>query len=435
MRRNALALAIAGAFALPAGVMAQSTVQIYGNVRLAVENVDSGVSNVGGSRGRVTNPGGSLIGFRGTEALGGGLSAWWQIEQNIGGADGTRQDVSTFGTRNTGTGLAGSWGRIILGHWDSPYKNFAGLFQPFGATALGGTNSIMNNGDSTGTAPLGIRSVVGGVAAQPIGLQGGTTNSSMVAATSASVSNALTTQFAATNANSFHKRWANTVQYRGSFSGFNVAVAYQMPEGEQGQTGPDAWGTHLYYQAGPLTVGGTYQRHNSFASAVIGGVLQDTTDSAWMLGAKYAWGGFEVGFAYENLSYEVAGAALGGKGDLERDSWQLHGQYRFGPHRVGAMYIKADDTTGNAGTVAAPVQRGYITGNGGAGNTGGNQWNLLYGYSFSKRTEVTLNATRISNDAQSAYDFSTTTTGTAVPGVGNAGATRKGYAVTIFHAF
>jgi len=433
MRRNTLALAIAGAFALPAGVMAQSTVQIYGNVRLTVENVDSGVPNVGGSRSRVTNPGGSLIGFRGTESLGGGLDAWWQIEQNIGGADGTRQDNSTLGTRNTGVGFNGSWGRIILGHWDSPYKNFAGLFQPFGATSLGGTNSIMNNGDSTGPAPLGIRSA--GAQTITVSQSGSGTNASIVG-TSASVSNALTTQLAAPNANSFHKRWANTVQYRGSFSGFNAQFAYQMPEGEQGQTSPDAWSTALYYASGPLTVGGTYTRHNSFASAVVGGVLQDTTDTGWMLGAKYAWGGFELGFAYERLSYEVTGAGIGGaKGDLDRNAWQLHGQYRFGPHRVGAMYIKASDTSGTAGTVAAPVQRGSVTGNGGAGNTGANQWNLLYGYSFSKRTEVTLNMARISNDAQSAYDFSTTTTGTAVPGVSNGGATRKGYGVTVWHAF
>jgi len=434
MRRNTLALAIAGAFALPAGVMAQSTVQIYGNLRVAVENVDSGVANTGGSRMRVTNPGGSLIGFRGTEALGGGLSAWWQIESNIGGADGTRQDVSTLGQRNTGTGLAGSWGRIILGHWDSPYKNFAGLFQPFGATALGGTNALMNNSDSTGPAPLGIRTA----GAQAITVPGGTTSTSVVVAGASSTgvaTSAVTTQLAQTNVNSFHKRWANTVQYRGSFSGFNVAVAYQAPEGEQGQTSPDAWGTHVYYQAGPLTVGGTYQRHNSFASAVVAGALQDTTDSGWMLGAKYAFGGFEVGFAYENLSYEVAGAAAGGaKGDLERDSWQLHGQYRFGPHRVGAMYIKADDTSGNAGTVAAPVQRGAFVGNGGAGSTGANQWTLLYGYSFSKRTELTLSAARISNDAQAAYDHSTTTTGTGL-GATNLGATRKGYAATIWHSF
>jgi len=432
MKRNTLALAIAGVFALPAGVMAQSTVQIYGNLRLAIENVDSGVPNVGGSRGRVTNPGGSLIGFRGTENLGGGLHAWWQIESNIGGADGTRQDVSTLGQRSTGTGLYGSWGRVILGNWNSPYKDVAGLFQPFGATALGGTNSLMNNGDSTGPAPLGIRTA--GAQTITVSQSGSGTNASITGA-SASVSNALTTQLAATNQNSFHKRWANTVQYRGSFSGFNVAVAYQMPEGEQGQTGPDAWGTHLYYQSGPLTVAGAYQRHNSFASALVGGVLQDTTDSGWMLGAQYRFGGMELGFAYERLSYEVPGAAPGAaKGDLDRNAWQLHGQYRFGPNRVGAMYIKASDTSGNAGTVAVPVARGSIVGNGGAGNTGANQWTLFYGYSFSKRTEVAFTAARISNDAQTAYDMAATTTGAGL-GATNLGATRKGYSIRIYHAF
>jgi len=447
MKRNTLALAIAGAFALPAGVMAQSTVQIYGNLRLAVEHVDSGVDNVGGGRMRVTNPGGSLLGFRGTEALGGGLSAWWQIEQNIGGADGTRGDVSTMGGRSTGTGLFGAWGRVILGNWNSPYKDFAGLFQPFGATALGGTNSIMNNGDSTGPAPLGIR--ING--AQPITVSSSYNgvNSSMVAtnttvivggvtsaiSTSALGSNALTTQLSVAGpTTSFHRRWHNTVQYRGSFSGFNANVAYQMPEGEQGQTGPDAWGASLYYGAGPLTVGGAYSRHNSFTSAVVNGVLQDTTDSAWMVGAKYTFGAFEVGFAWERLEYDVPNSNAGAMGNLENDRWQLHGQFRSGPHRFGGMYIYADDTKGSAGTPLALVSRGSLVGNGGAGSTSANQWNLVYGYSLSKRTELTLSAARISNDSQIAYDMSSSTTGTGT-GATNLGATRKGFAVTMYHAF
>jgi len=432
-----LALAIAGAFALPAGVMAQSTVQIYGNLRLAVEHVDSGVDNVGGGRMRVTNPGGSLLGFRGTEALGGGLSAWWQIEQNIGGADGTRGDVSTMGGRSTGTGLFGAWGRFIMGNWNSPYKDFAGLFQPFGATALGGTNSIMNNGDSTGPAPLGIR--IAGAQTITVSSSYNGVNSSIVttgAASTGIATNALTTQLSVAGpTTSFHRRWHNTVQYRGSFSGFNANVAYQMPEGEQGQTGPDAWGASLFYAAGPLTVGGAYSRHNSFTSAVVAGVLQDTTDSAWILGAKYTFGAFEVGFAWENLEYDVPGAAPGaGMGNLENDRWQLHGQFRSGPHRFGAMYIYAGDTKGNAGTPLALVSRGSIVGNGGAGSTSADQWTLVYGYSLSKRTEVTLSATRISNDSQIAYDMSSSTTGTGT-GATNLGATRKGFAVTMYHAF
>ena len=69
------------------------------------ENVDSGVANTGGSRNRVTNPGGSRIGFRGTEAIGGGTSAFFQIESNIGGVDGTTTGSWGLGSRNTGVGL------------------------------------------------------------------------------------------------------------------------------------------------------------------------------------------------------------------------------------------------------------------------------------------------------------------------------------------
>jgi len=439
MRRNTLALAIAGAFALPAGVMAQSTVQIYGHVRATVENVDSGVPNTGGSRGRVTNPGGSQIGFRGTESLGGGLSAWWQIESNIGGTDGTRADVSTLGGRSTGVGLFGSWGRVIAGNWNSPYKDFAGgQFQPFGATALGGTNSIMQNGDHTGPAPLGVP-IAG---AQPISVSG-LYNSGPSA--SLTPGGALTTQLVQPNVNSFHRRFRNTVGYRGSFSGFNVGVGYEFAEGEQGRTAPDAWAASLYYANGPLTVGGAYERHNSFASAVVAGVLQDTTDTAWFLGAKYRFGGLELGLGYERLEYDIAGSAIGGAmGNLERKAWQLHADYRFGPHRIGGMWIKADDTSGNAGGIGAgaAATRAGIVGNGGAGSTGADQYTLNYGYSFSKRTEVRVHYARLSNDSAASYDFSAATTGTGLgtgsTGLGgglNQGRDRKGYGLTITHAF
>jgi predicted porin len=55
---------------------------------------------------------------RGTEDLGGGLKAFFQLET------GFRPDSNdtTFAARNSGVGLQGGWGSVLLGRWDSRTK-------------------------------------------------------------------------------------------------------------------------------------------------------------------------------------------------------------------------------------------------------------------------------------------------------------------------
>ena len=76
MQKKLIAVAVAGALTAPAVALAQtSTVQIYGKI-----TYEYGIADQGNGRPRVDyadSPGGSAIGFRGEEKLGGGLSAWF----------------------------------------------------------------------------------------------------------------------------------------------------------------------------------------------------------------------------------------------------------------------------------------------------------------------------------------------------------------------
>ena len=114
--KKLIALAVA---ALPMAAMADVT--LYGNIEASIENGKS-VAYAGGntkstaatkSTTRVDDTG-SLIGFKGSENLGNGLKAIWQVEQglNIDGTTGAGSGNgynNTWATRDSFIGLTGNF--------------------------------------------------------------------------------------------------------------------------------------------------------------------------------------------------------------------------------------------------------------------------------------------------------------------------------------
>ena len=141
MKKSLIALAVAGAFAAPA-MAATSNVDVYGLMHFAIED-----TNVNGQDLQVTDRV-SRIGFKGSEDLGGGLKAIWQIEQQINATNSANTTVTTStatittsgghsythnhtasvgngafggaGLRNTFIGLSGSFGTVLMGRHDTP---------------------------------------------------------------------------------------------------------------------------------------------------------------------------------------------------------------------------------------------------------------------------------------------------------------------------
>jgi predicted porin len=130
-----------------AAFAATSNVEVYGLMNVAVQDTDVGtvdptvVDNF------------SRIGFKGSEDLGGGLTAIWQIEQQLNftqrdslseadiGADlnddSDESDfigVSSNTLRNTFVGVKGAFGTVLAGRHDTPYKLGSGKFDIFGDT-------------------------------------------------------------------------------------------------------------------------------------------------------------------------------------------------------------------------------------------------------------------------------------------------------------
>ncbi|MCW7539875.1 porin [Aquabacterium sp. A7-Y] len=123
MKKSLLALAVLGAFAGAAS--AQSAVTIYGKIDMGLAKANDGESILTGGPSndklQVREQAGSRLGFRGTEDLGGGLKANFQIEHRFQPDGGNITSAASFWDGMSWVGLSGAFGELRLGRDYSPY--------------------------------------------------------------------------------------------------------------------------------------------------------------------------------------------------------------------------------------------------------------------------------------------------------------------------
>jgi len=131
MKKNLIALAVAGALAAPAAAMADAT--IYGKLHMSVDMYETDTAE-----GTAVASNSSRLGFKGSEDLGNGLSAIWQAESTINMDDGN----GSLTNRNTYVGFKGGFGTLMAGHHDSPVKTIGRKVDLFG-DQVGDSRSII----------------------------------------------------------------------------------------------------------------------------------------------------------------------------------------------------------------------------------------------------------------------------------------------------
>jgi predicted porin len=222
--------------ATPLFAAAQTNVTLYGIMDAAVSS-----QKTGGPEGRQTvvnsgNQSSSRIGFRGTEDLGNGLKAVFNLEAGAS-IDTGGTDSALFGRRAV-VGLEGDFGSVTLGREYSPIAAVAGATDAFGQGFYGSNLS------------------------------------------------AFTT-------NRLTRRLSNSVNYKSpSFAGFRVIAAYSAGEAVTPTTpnvpSGDLKGIGAEYLQGPLYLGAAFHTVKRLASG-------DDKESA--AGAAYTFadlGGFEI---------------------------------------------------------------------------------------------------------------------------------------------
>ena len=118
MNKKLIALAVAGAMAGPA-IAAAADVEVYGKARVSIgfTGNDNETDDVSDSETTITSHS-SRFGIKGSEDLGNGLTAVYQIESKVNLDDGG----GTLAGRDSFVGLAGGFGTVLLGRHDTPYK-------------------------------------------------------------------------------------------------------------------------------------------------------------------------------------------------------------------------------------------------------------------------------------------------------------------------
>jgi len=300
MKKSLIALAVAGAFAAPAAFAATANVDVYGRLNMFIE--DSNGTNI---TPQVSDRQ-SILGFKGTEDLGGGLKAIWQIEQTISGnQDGV--GGQTLANRNSFVGLSGGFGTFLMGRHDTPYKLATGRLDLFADTVAD------YNGDGGALSSAG---------------KDGFTQLVM---------------------NAHDHRSNNAVAYISpNFSGSSFAGAVVMTNRDGGTLASpqvvdndankmfDAYSLSATYASGPLFLTAAYQRAEDLVN---GGVAPNnkTVSPAWKFGAGYTFGNARIGFVYEDVEVKT-----GATKHVDRSSWMLNGAYAMGPMTLKAQYGRVD---------------------------------------------------------------------------------------------
>jgi predicted porin len=321
-------LALAALAAVSGSAFAQSSVTIYGRLDQSLAQNSEQVKNRQVQQGSANR-----LGFRGVEDLGGGLKAFFQFEHRFTADDGVANPV--FWDGKSFVGVQTAFGNVYIGREDSAaYALSQAPSDPWGTDTVAQNTTILNG--------RGIATT----------------------------------------------RYANSINYRGTFSGFTVgAQISERATTADGFTTPTT----------PVTGTGVKPQ-------------QVGSDRPWNIGANYATGPLVVGVGYEKPANEDAFWAT------------VNGSWNFKVVKLMAMYgFGETGTLSSTGTARVNNERrGYIVGltaplgngelrtsyamleeepaAGGAKAKLDKQFGLGYHYALSKRTTVYADYVNEAND-------------------------------------
>ncbi|RJF99604.1 porin [Noviherbaspirillum saxi] len=149
MKKSLLALAVLGAFAGAAS--AQTNVTIYGVADVGIQRIDTDTTSARwGLDSGIQS--GSRLGFKGSEDLGGGLSAIFTLESGYNIDTGTSAQGGRLFGRQAFVGLSGGFGAVKFGRQYTPIFIAHDTIDPFGTGIVGDASGI-----SATFNPYGVR--------------------------------------------------------------------------------------------------------------------------------------------------------------------------------------------------------------------------------------------------------------------------------------
>ncbi len=327
MKKTLIALAVLGACASAAH--AQTNITIYGLV-------DTGFIKETGSDARMGGNEDSRIGVKGTEDLGSGLKATFQLERRF--------------NLNSGKQIAGN----------NALDKLQGTDDGEDGVAWQGAANVGLSSNTLGALRLGR---VNDIAIENYG------------ALDPFIYYGVGSSFGAYNL-LYSEELANTVRYDSpSWAGFSFNLSYTLGQDTHHGNGTgvyyddkgyddygnDGFGIGLKYDNGPLMLTANYDR-----------IADSDKSYLWNIGGAWTWQGFKVSVGYQDTTVERAAAnALGiANTNIDQKDWLVGLQYNTGPHTVKFSYNRGEvESSGDYDGKA-------------------NKYSLGYTYDMSKRTSL-----------------------------------------------
>jgi predicted porin len=366
MKSSFAAAVVACAIVLSPAAQAQiANVRLYGSLNLDVELVRGGQADGTNPTVNRVSSNSSRLGIRGSEYLGRGQVAIFQIESSIQADTGG----GTLAGRETFVGLQGDWGALKLGRFLTPYDDILPIFG--NAPTL--TTSLLSAAALWAQGPLSK-------------IEGG-----------------------------FDVRLGNSIRYETPPLGGFVGELQYATRDSSGNADSLNNGDHAselrhanvvsigaFYSKGPLDLGVAYERDDKVRFA-------NTNDAALSIAGGYDFGtiagaaGLRLGAVYERLRYDTVSIdTITGelkRGDLKRDFWGVSATVPVGGGSIYAFWGHAGNGKGSAvdGTTIGGLTKGA--------DSGSEQWELSYSYSLSLRTLLYAGYVKLNNRANAGYGF------------------------------
>lgn len=418
MNKKLVVLAVAGAFASPLAVQAQTAnVTLYGRVNIDLEFVKGEQADGSNPTVNRVSSNSSRFGMRGTESLGGGLNAIFQIESNVS-ADTGNAASSSIASRETFAGLQGSWGKVTLGKFLMPQDDVRFIFD----------NSI-----TLGTSLLSD----GALYAQA---QESKTNGGFDARTGNNVRYDSPTYMGFTAALQYSTRdssgdtqnFISCTPAVGPIVGGLPTTTFVCPtlaasggNNNGGDSGnhlgelrhANVIGGNVIYNNGPISAAISFERNHEVRTYVSDAALPANpagtcragtsivcpffpNDTDWTIAGSYDFGtimqgfGLRLGIGYERTKYDTP------SGDLKRDYWGFSATVPIGGGKAQFLYGRASNGKGGASDNEAAI--GQLRH---GDNTGARLWQISYVYSLSPRTLLQTGYIKVNNDSRASYTF------------------------------
>lgn len=273
-----------GLLVLASSPSAAQEVQVYGQIRLTVNNVKTG--NAGSVMEERDNA--SRLGFRGKEELGAGMAAMFGLEM---GTDADTGTLTTPAFRNSYVALRGGYGTLALGRLDSANPTGSPLYSQ--VTSI--TSFAANDAGATaiGTSMLNARN-----------------------------------------------RTSNSIGYQSpTWNGVNMRARYYLrgdPKTPDQENGAKSLDLGLNYANGPWTTGIGYAKDTR-----PGGLLANEFSSKWQAGVRYDFGAIEPYVLRGRDRYKNNAGST--RADV--DYWLIGTKFTAGAHAVVLNVMQRDVQT------------------------------------------------------------------------------------------